>query len=100
MKHEVNQYANDWITCKCGKLFSNSKKGRRTAKEKFEEHLLETLNEDNSKKEIREEGKMNKEELEKRVEEIEKDIEVKKGQLHNLNTQTHHQYIQPRLHSH
>lgn len=46
MKHELNQSANDWITCKCGKLFSDSKKRKRTAKEKFEEHLLETLHDE------------------------------------------------------
>ncbi len=45
MEHEINQQANDWITCKCGKLFSNSRKGRVKAIEKFEEHLIkECLN--------------------------------------------------------
>ena len=40
LNHGFHQSANDWITCKCGKLFSNSKKGRRSAKEKFEIHLI------------------------------------------------------------
>ena len=45
MEHKLNQQANDWITCTCGKLFADSKKKTRTAKEKFEEHLLETMSE-------------------------------------------------------
>jgi len=38
-EHGLGQHANDWVICKCGKLFSDSKKGRKTAKEKFEKHL-------------------------------------------------------------
>jgi transposase-like protein len=44
-EHGLNQRANDWITCKCGKLFSDSRKGRVTAKEKMENHLLEASKE-------------------------------------------------------
>ena len=44
-KHKLHQRANNWIMCSCGKLFANSRKGRVTAEEKFEEHLMEKLKE-------------------------------------------------------
>lgn len=36
-KHNVNQLGNDWITCRCGKLFSATKSS--PAKTKFIRHL-------------------------------------------------------------
>ncbi len=35
-KHQINQCANDWIMCKCGKLFGDTK---MSAKSKFIRHL-------------------------------------------------------------
>lgn len=40
--HEKNQEANDWITCKCGELFKNSK--RISKQERFANHLKEIAN--------------------------------------------------------
>ena len=40
-EHGLNQCTNDWIMCKCGKLFADSKNGKKTAKEKFINHLQE-----------------------------------------------------------
>lgn len=39
IKHRLNQKANDWITCRCGKIFGDNRKGRKTASEKFFNHL-------------------------------------------------------------
>jgi len=36
IKHGLNQCANDWITCMCGKLFGDTK---MSAKSKFIRHL-------------------------------------------------------------
>jgi hypothetical protein len=38
-KHELNQEANDWIMCKCGRIFSKSK--TKTKWDKFNKHLEE-----------------------------------------------------------
>ena len=35
--HDFNQCANDWITCKCGKVFGDDKES--LGKEKFLKHL-------------------------------------------------------------
>jgi len=37
--HDLNQCANDWIMCKCGKLFSDNKTSN--ALDKFTNHLTE-----------------------------------------------------------
>ncbi len=39
VEHDFNQCANDWITCKCGKLFGDTK--TKMAKDIFLDHLLE-----------------------------------------------------------
>jgi hypothetical protein len=44
-EHGLHQRAKDWIRCKCGKLFSTSKKGKITADEKMQNHLLEASKE-------------------------------------------------------
>jgi hypothetical protein len=44
--HGLHQEANDWIMCRCGKLFSDSK--TKTKWDKFENHLEEMRN-DNGK---------------------------------------------------
>lgn len=44
-EHRYLQSANNWIMCECGKIFSDSRKGRVTAKEKFENHLIENMGE-------------------------------------------------------
>ena len=36
-EHELNQCANDWITCRCGKLFGDDEDS--SAKDKFLAHL-------------------------------------------------------------
>jgi len=41
MEHEIHQCANDWITCKCGKLFSD-KKREEGALDDFIKHLRES----------------------------------------------------------
>ena len=38
-QHDFNQCANDWITCKCGKVFGDNKDG--SAKDKFLDHLID-----------------------------------------------------------
>lgn len=38
-EHDFNQCANDWVTCKCGKVFGDDKDG--TAKDKFLDHLVD-----------------------------------------------------------
>ena len=40
-KHGFHQSANNWMTCRCGKVFNDSRKGKVTAKEKLELHLID-----------------------------------------------------------
>lgn len=37
--HCIAQSANDWLICKCGKLFADSRKGNITKFQKHEKHL-------------------------------------------------------------
>jgi len=39
MEHKKHQEANDWITCKCGKLFSDERDGLTSKYEKLEDHI-------------------------------------------------------------
>lgn len=43
MKHEQYQEANNWVSCKCGKLFSNSRKGNVSKYDKLKKHIEEVL---------------------------------------------------------
>lgn len=40
MIHKINQEANDWIMCTCGKVFADSRGGRVSKYDKFDKHLL------------------------------------------------------------
>jgi len=42
--HGLHQEANDWIMCRCGKLFSDSRKGKKSKWDKFNKHLEEMKN--------------------------------------------------------
>jgi DNA-directed RNA polymerase subunit RPC12/RpoP len=42
LNHEFNQEANDWVTCRCGKLFANTK--RSSARKKFFKHITKMNN--------------------------------------------------------
>lgn len=42
MIHEFNQGANDWITCRCGKVFSDSRKGRVSRWDKLQKHIRDS----------------------------------------------------------
>lgn len=45
VEHKLNGQANDWMQCTCGKIFKDSRKKKRTALQKMEEHLLEKMSE-------------------------------------------------------
>ena len=40
-EHKVHQGANDWVTCSCGKLFSDSRGGRVSKWAKIRKHHKE-----------------------------------------------------------
>jgi hypothetical protein len=38
--HKIQQQANNWLICSCGKIFADSRKGKVTKYDKFNKHLL------------------------------------------------------------
>ncbi len=41
MKHKLHQEANDWATCKCGKLFADDRGDWGTKYDKLRKHMEE-----------------------------------------------------------
>ena len=41
IEHGFHQEANNWIMCKCGKIFSDSRKGKVSKVDKLKYHIME-----------------------------------------------------------